>query len=161
MWTMTSFGPTCRLKGSKDGEIGGELAAFTMKGQEVVLVSVPLFLLLKHPTIHACCRNGCCPKERQQRSIRHHRHICQIRARHAVNVHLTQTYWEIGPHIVEFEQGEKARADYGKALLNNLSRDLTRRHGKGFSQSNLKRFRRFYFEYPKGAKASHLLSWSH
>jgi predicted nuclease of restriction endonuclease-like (RecB) superfamily len=43
----------------------------------------------------------------------------------------------------------------------SLSRDLTLRHGKGFSRSNVKRFRQFYLVYPKGAKASHLLSWSH
>jgi len=38
---------------------------------------------------------------------------------------------------VEFEQGGKIRAEYGKALLSTLSRDLTLRHGKGFSRSNL------------------------
>jgi len=62
---------------------------------------------------------------------------------------------------VEFEQGGKARADYGKALLATLSRDLTLRHGKGFSRSNVIRIRQFYLAYPKGAKASHQLSWCH
>lgn len=62
---------------------------------------------------------------------------------------------------MEFEQGGKARADYGKALLATLSRDLTLRHGKGFSRSNVIRIRQFYLAYPKGAKASHQLSWSH
>ncbi|MBV5304505.1 MAG: hypothetical protein JZU70_09960 [Chlorobium sp.] len=38
---------------------------------------------------------------------------------------------------MEFEQGGKIRAEYGKALLSTLSRDLTLRHGKGFSRSNL------------------------
>jgi len=38
---------------------------------------------------------------------------------------------------------------------------LSLRHGKGFSRSNVKRFRQFYLIFPKGAKASHLLSWSH
>jgi hypothetical protein len=63
--------------------------------------------------------------------------------------------------IVEFEQRGKARADYGTALLTNLSRDLKLRHGKGFSRSNLSRIRQFYLGYPKCAKASHILSWSH
>ena len=85
----------------------------------------------------------------------------QTRATQAVNAHITQTYWQIGHDIVEFEQGGKTRADYGTGLLVSLSRDLTLRHGKGFSRSNVKRFRQFYLVYPKGAKASHLLSWSH
>ncbi|MGD0090510.1 MAG: PDDEXK nuclease domain-containing protein, partial [Planctomycetota bacterium] len=69
--------------------------------------------------------------------------------------------WQIGHDIVEFEQGGKVRADYGAALLTSLSRDLTLRHGKGFSRSNVIRIRQLYLAYPKGAKASHLLSWSH
>lgn len=85
----------------------------------------------------------------------------QVRAHQAVNAHMTETYWQIGHDIVEFEQGGKARADYGKGLLASLSRDLTLRHGRGFSRSNLTRFRQFYLVYPKCAKASHILSWSH
>ena len=85
----------------------------------------------------------------------------QARATQAVNTHITETYWQIGRDIVEFEQGGKTRADYGTGLLASLSLDLSLRHGKGFSRSNVKRFRQFYLVYPKGAKASHLLSWSH
>jgi predicted nuclease of restriction endonuclease-like (RecB) superfamily len=87
--------------------------------------------------------------------------IGQMRAVQAVNTHITETYWQIGRNIVEFEQEGKARAAYGKGLLDRLSHDLSTRHGKGFSRSNVKRFRQFYLAYPKGAKASHLLSWSH
>ena len=61
----------------------------------------------------------------------------QARAVQAVNAHITATYWQIGHDIVEFEQGGNVRATYGKALLTNLSRDLTLRHGKGFSRSNV------------------------
>ena len=85
----------------------------------------------------------------------------RLRALQAVNAVLTETYWRIGHDIVEFEQGGKTRADYGKALLNSLSRDLTLRHGRGFSRSNVIRCRQFYLTYPKGATPSHLLSWSH
>jgi hypothetical protein len=85
----------------------------------------------------------------------------QIRAHQAVNAQITETYWQIGRDIVEFEQGGKARADYGKGLLTSLSRDLTLRHGKGFSRSNVIRIRQFYLAYPKGATLSHQLSWSH
>ena len=38
----------------------------------------------------------------------------------AVNAHLTQTYWQVGRHIVEFEQGGHTRAEYGKALINRF-----------------------------------------
>ena len=85
----------------------------------------------------------------------------RLRAHQAVNTVMTETYWQIGHDIVEFEQGGKARADYGKGLLGTLSRVLTLRHGKGFSRSNVIRIRQFYLTYPKGATASHLLSWSH
>ena len=78
-----------------------------------------------------------------------------------MNSVMTETYWQIGHDIVEFEQGGKIRADYGKALLTNLSRDLKLRHGKGFSRSNLIYMRLLYLHYPKGQKPSDLLSWSH
>ena len=87
--------------------------------------------------------------------------IGQARATQAVNVHITATYWQIGHDIVEFEQGGNVRATYGKALLTNLSRDLTLRHGKGFSRSNVIYMRLLYLHYPKGQKPSDLLSWSH
>lgn len=79
----------------------------------------------------------------------------------SVNAHLVQTYWQIGQYIVEFEQKGKQRAKYGKALLKNISKDLTLVHGKGFSLSNVKRMRQFYTVYPISAKPSHQLSWSH
>jgi predicted nuclease of restriction endonuclease-like (RecB) superfamily len=85
----------------------------------------------------------------------------QLRAHQAVNTHITETYWQIGHDIVEFEQGGKARADYGTALLSSLSRDLTLRHGKGFSRSNLVYMRLLYLNYPISQKPSDLLSWSH
>jgi predicted nuclease of restriction endonuclease-like (RecB) superfamily len=85
----------------------------------------------------------------------------QQRALQAVNAVLTETYWQIGRDIVEFEQGGQRRADYGKGLLEQLSRDLTLHHGKGFSRSNLIRMRQFYLVYPKGATLSHFLNWSH
>ena len=85
----------------------------------------------------------------------------RIRAEQSVNTLLCETYWQIGHDIVEFEQGGNSRAKYGTSLLANLTRDLTLRHGKGFGRSNVIRIRQFYLTYPKGATASHLLSWSH
>lgn len=79
----------------------------------------------------------------------------------AINSGLVMTYWQIGQHIVEFEQQGKASAEYGKQLLSNLSQDLKLTHGKGFSVSNLQRFRQFYLQNPNHATVSHSLSWSH
>jgi predicted nuclease of restriction endonuclease-like (RecB) superfamily len=72
-----------------------------------------------------------------------------------------EAYWAIGKYIVEFEQKGSTKAEYGKKLLENLSRDLSLMHGKGFSLSNLKRMRQLYGSYSIGAKPSHQLSWSH
>ncbi len=85
----------------------------------------------------------------------------RMQAVQAVNTHITQTYWQVGRQIVEFEQDGKARAEYGKALISKLASDLSLRHGKGFSRSNLVYMRLLYLRYPISQKPSHLLSWSH
>jgi predicted nuclease of restriction endonuclease-like (RecB) superfamily len=77
-----------------------------------------------------------------------------------VNTEIVHTYWQIGQYIVEFEQGGNEKAVYGKGLLENLSKDLSLAHGKGFSLSNLKRMRQFYIVFPIGATPSHQLNWS-
>lgn len=61
---------------------------------------------------------------------------------------MTTTYWEIGRQIVEVDQEGGHRADYGKALLKQLSRDLTARFGKGFSGRNIEYMRLFYLGWP-------------
>jgi predicted nuclease of restriction endonuclease-like (RecB) superfamily len=85
----------------------------------------------------------------------------QVKATQAINIQLLETYWQIGQHIVEFEQGGNARAKYGKALISNLAKDLSLLHGKGFSRSNIIYMRLFYLRYPISQKPSHQLSWSH
>jgi predicted nuclease of restriction endonuclease-like (RecB) superfamily len=79
----------------------------------------------------------------------------------AVNSHLVDTYWKVGQYIVEYEQQGKERAAYGKGLVEQLSKDLSLLHGKGFSLSNIKRMKQFYLAYPIGAELPHLLSWTH
>jgi hypothetical protein len=66
----------------------------------------------------------------------------------AVNTEMLYTYWQIGKDIIEFEQGGKVKAEYGKQLLIDLSKDLSLQHGKGFSRSNLQYMRLLYFYYP-------------
>ena len=65
-----------------------------------------------------------------------------------VNNILIQTYWEIGRIIVEDEQGNLERAEYGKKLITDLSKRLTKEYGKGFSRANLQNMRNFYLLYP-------------
>lgn len=87
--------------------------------------------------------------------------VGQAKATQAVNIQLLDTYWQIGQHIVEFEQGGNARAEYGKALISTLAKDLSLLHGKGFSRSNIVYMRLLYLRYPISQKPSHQLSWSH
>ena len=79
----------------------------------------------------------------------------------AVNTELLDANWQTGKYIVEYEQGGKQKAEYGKKLIINLSKDLTARNGKGFSRSNLIYMRKFYLTFPKSETVSHQLTWSH
>ncbi len=82
----------------------------------------------------------------------------------AVNISMVETYWDIGRYIVDFEQGGAPKAKYGKALLENLSKDLTLLHGKGFSVSNVYMMRQFFIIYPNFQTMSgkfDKLTWSH
>src|SRR5207244_2629464 len=57
------------------------------------------------------------------------------------------SYWDIGRRIVEFEQRGHARAAYGERLWKRLADDLTARHGRGFSKSNIALMRAFYLQW--------------
>ncbi|TYQ21651.1 UNVERIFIED_ORG: putative nuclease of restriction endonuclease-like (RecB) superfamily [Zoogloea ramigera] len=83
------------------------------------------------------------------------------RALRAVDTVQVQTCWELGRHIVEFEQGGSARAAYGKRLLSELAKALTAEFGKGFDASNLRYMRLFYQAFPKCDALRHELSWTH
>jgi len=79
----------------------------------------------------------------------------------AVNTELVKANWEIGRHIVEYEQQGQERAEYGSGLLTKLSKDLRQRYGKGFGRRNILDMRRFYLAYQKWQTVSAKLSWSH
>ena len=81
-----------------------------------------------------------------------------IRAVDAVQV---QTCWEIGRHIIEFEQGGAARAEYGARLLQMLASSLSAEFGRGFDASNLRYMRLFYKAFPIRDALRHELSWTH
>ena len=82
----------------------------------------------------------------------------------AVNTAMVEAYWLIGKRIVEEEQNGKSRAEYGKRLLENLSKSLSNDFGKGFSYANLRNFRQLYLTYPDQEicyTVCSKLSWSH
>lgn len=79
----------------------------------------------------------------------------------AVDTVQVQTYWQVGRHIVEFEQGGEARAVHGRALLIRLAESLTHEFGKGFDASNLRYMRLFYHAFPNCDALRHELSWTH
>jgi len=67
-----------------------------------------------------------------------------------VNHTMVTTYFEIGRMIVEEEQGGKERAEYGKNVIKELSKLLTKEFGKGFSERNIEQMRQFYVVYSIG-----------
>lgn len=79
----------------------------------------------------------------------------------AVNTELVKANWEIGRHIVEYEQHGEERAEYGSNLLATLSKDLRQRYGKGFGRRNILDMRRFYLTYQKWQAVPAKLSWTH
>ena len=86
--------------------------------------------------------------ERLVSNICSHWDHAKSKAISAINTGLLEANWQIGRHIVEFEQEGKERAQYGKQLLVNLSKDLTIKKGKGFSRSNLNYMRKLYVAFP-------------
>ena len=79
----------------------------------------------------------------------------------AVDMVQVQTCWEIGRHIVEFEQDGQARAAYGKRLVHALAKSLSAEFGKGFDPTNLRHMRGFYLAFPIRDALRRELSWTH
>jgi predicted nuclease of restriction endonuclease-like (RecB) superfamily len=62
----------------------------------------------------------------------------------SVNANMVTAYWLIGREIVQAVQGGEERAEYGKQVVEELSRRLSKEFGKGFSAPTLWNFRQFY-----------------
>ena len=78
----------------------------------------------------------------------------------AANFTMVEAYWNIGKTIIE-EQGGNKKAEYGKGLLKELSKQMTQDFGKGFTVTNLKYMRQFYLTFPNGHALRDELSWTH
>lgn len=79
----------------------------------------------------------------------------------AVDSLQVQTYWRIGQHIVEYEQGGAQRAAYGQRLLPQLGQVLAAEFGRGFDATNLRHMRGFYLAFPIRDALRRELSWTH
>lgn len=90
----------------------------------------------------------------------------------AVNYSLVERNWRIGKRIVEEEQNGEARAEYGKHIIEVASAVLTKEFGKGFSETNLINFKKFFLLFKEleihqtaseefRKQVLHLLPWSH
>ena len=65
----------------------------------------------------------------------------------AANLMQVVSNWLVGWRIVEQEQQGSKRAEYGKHVIELASKALTEEFGKGYSETNIRSFRRFYLEF--------------
>jgi len=65
----------------------------------------------------------------------------------SVNINMVLAYWLIGREIIEEVQKGEKRAEYGKNVVENLSKQLTQKYGRGFAVQTLWNFRQFYLVY--------------
>lgn len=82
-------------------------------------------------------------------------------AARSVNHALTLMYWQIGRAIVEEEQRGAERAGYKEYLLKNLSEQLVREFGDGYSRRQLELIRQLYLTFPIANALSSQLTWTH
>ena len=68
-------------------------------------------------------------------------------AYNAANKAMVLTYWHVGKRIVEQEQNGASRAEYGKHVIEVASAALTKEFGKGFSETNIMNFKKFYLKF--------------
>lgn len=83
------------------------------------------------------------------------------KAHKAIDTAMLLGYWRIGQYMVEYEQKGNIKAEYGKKVLLEVSKDLRLRVGKGVSRTNIANMRLLYLKYPIVQTVSGQLSWSH
>lgn len=85
----------------------------------------------------------------------------RTKAHRAINFAMVEAYWHVGRMIVEEEQHGRERAEYGAALIKNLSARLTQEFGRGFDERELRRMRQFYTLFPIRDALRPELAWTH
>ena len=108
-------------------------------------------------------KKGCAAESRDEllNDIRTILVQAKVQVARQVNSELLSAYWQVGRHIVEYEQRGKTRADYGTSMLKNLSEKLVAEFGNSFNLTNLKLIRLLYLRFPKGDALRHQLNWTH
>lgn len=92
--------------------------------------------------------------------------VSQKEAYRSVNTILTQRNWLIGYRIAEEVLAGEKRAEYGAEVIRRLSKELTKKYGKGYTKTNLYNFYRFYKCFPEifhsvSGKSAIRLTWTH
>ncbi len=93
--------------------------------------------------------------------------VAQEVAYRAVNVALIKRNWLIGYRIATEELKDKTRSEnYGLSIIKNLSKELSKKYGNGFSKTNLYNYYMFYKLYENifqtvCGKSSIMLLWLH
>ncbi|MBQ9273698.1 MAG: DUF1016 family protein [Succinivibrio sp.] len=88
------------------------------------------------------------------------------RAYQAVNQILVYRNYLVGRRIAEEELKGGSRAEYGLEVIKNISLELTRRFGKGYTKTSIYEYYLFYKTFPDfmvadEVTAKRILSWSH
>ena len=81
-----------------------------------------------------------------------------------VNVLLVERNWLLGKRIAEEELKDNRKDNYGKEIINDLSKRLTKDFGRGFDRTNLYHYLQFYKLYPNfvdSVSRQSILSWTH
>lgn len=63
------------------------------------------------------------------------------------NLMIVVSNWLVGRRIVLQEQNGKDRAEYGKRIISIASQELTRSFGKGYGETTLRNYRKFYLQF--------------
>ena len=92
--------------------------------------------------------------------------VSQREAYRSINTILSQRNWLIGYRIAEEELAGEKRAEYGTEVIKKLSKELTKKYGKGYTKTNLYNFYRFYKCFPEifhsvSGKSDFKLTWTH
>lgn len=78
------------------------------------------------------------------------RHIISAAKEHAfktANLMVVVSNWLVGQRIVLQEQNGKNRAEYGKRVIAIASQELTKSFGKGYGETTLRNYRKFYLQF--------------
>ncbi|WP_309568874.1 DUF1016 N-terminal domain-containing protein [Clostridium estertheticum] len=99
-------------------------------------------------------------RDKEYENVKNTLEKARSKAYASINFYMVKAYWEIGKTIY-LAQEENERAEYGKDLISELSKELKNDYGRGFDKSNLSRMRKFYALFNNVDALRQELSWTH